>query len=86
VNTYGYLLMGQGKVDSALVIFRKNIKDHPKSWNTYDSLAEAYAKKGDKKGKTETPPVAAPQGASAYQPPKYQTSGAQGCMGTEDEQ
>ena len=49
VNTYGYLLMGQGKVDSALVIFRKNTKDHPRSWNTYDSLAEAYAKKGEKK-------------------------------------
>jgi hypothetical protein len=49
VNTYGYLLMGQGKVDSALVIFRKNTKDYPKSWNTYDSLAEAYAKKGEKK-------------------------------------
>lgn len=49
VNTYGYLLMGQGKLDSALVIFRKNTKDHPKSWNTYDSLAEAYARKGDKK-------------------------------------
>jgi hypothetical protein len=49
MNTYGYLLMGQGKVDSALVIFRKNVKDHPKSWNTYDSLAEAYATKGDKK-------------------------------------
>ena len=26
MNTYGYLLMGQGKVDSALVIFRKNIE------------------------------------------------------------
>ena len=53
VNTYGYLLMGQDKVDSALVIFRKNAKDHPKSWNTWDSLAEAYAKKGDKKRATE---------------------------------
>lgn len=49
VNTYGYLLMGQNKVDSALAIFRKNVKDHPKSWNTYDSLAEAYARKGDRK-------------------------------------
>ena len=49
MNTYGYLLMGQGKVDSARTIFRKNVKDHPKSWNTYDSLAEAYATKGDKK-------------------------------------
>ena len=49
MNTYGYLLMGQGKVDSALVVFRKNVKDYPKSWNAYDSLAEAYAKKGDVK-------------------------------------
>jgi predicted negative regulator of RcsB-dependent stress response len=36
-------------VDSAIIIFRKNTKDYPKSWNTYDSLGEAYAKKGDKK-------------------------------------
>jgi tetratricopeptide (TPR) repeat protein len=49
MNTYGYLLMGQGKVDSAIAIFRKNTKEYPKSWNTYDSLGEAYAKKGDKK-------------------------------------
>ena len=49
MNTYGYLLMGQGKVDSAITIFRKNTREYPKSWNTYDSLGEAYAKKGDKK-------------------------------------
>jgi len=49
MNTYGYLLMGQGKVDSAITLFRKNTRDYPKSWNTYDSLGEAYAKKGDKK-------------------------------------
>jgi hypothetical protein len=53
VNTYGYLLMGQDKVDSALAIFRKNAKDHPKSWNTWDSLAEAHAKKGNKKQAVE---------------------------------
>jgi hypothetical protein len=49
LNTYGYLLMGQGKMDSAIAIFRLNATDHPKSWNTYDSLGEAYAKKGEKK-------------------------------------
>ncbi len=49
LNTYGYLLMGQGKVDSAITVFRKNVADHPKSWNTYDSLAEAYATQGQKK-------------------------------------
>jgi hypothetical protein len=47
MNTYGYLLMGQDKVDSAVVVFQKNVKDYPKSWNAYDSLGEAYAKKGD---------------------------------------
>ena len=52
MNTYGYLLMGQGKVDSAIAIFRKNTRAYPKSWNTYDSLGEAYAKKGDKKQAT----------------------------------
>jgi tetratricopeptide (TPR) repeat protein len=49
MNLYGYELTGQGHLDSAIVIFRKNVKDYPKSWNTYDSLGEAYAKKGDKK-------------------------------------
>jgi hypothetical protein len=49
MNTYGYQLMGQKKMDEAIDIFRKNVKDHPASWNVYDSLAEAYANKGDKK-------------------------------------
>jgi tetratricopeptide (TPR) repeat protein len=49
MNNYGYQLLGAGKVDSAIVVFRKNVKDYPKSWNVYDSLGEAYALKGDKK-------------------------------------
>lgn len=48
VNNYGYTLLGQGKVDEALTLFQKNVTDHPASWNTYDSLAEGYAVKGDK--------------------------------------
>lgn len=53
MNTYGYLLMGQGKVDSAIAVFRKNTRDYPKSWNTYDSLGEAYATKGEKQPAVE---------------------------------
>jgi tetratricopeptide (TPR) repeat protein len=53
MNTYGYQLLGQGKVDSAIVVFRKNVKDYPKSWNVYDSLGEAYAMKGDKRRAAE---------------------------------
>ena len=49
MNNHGYQLMGQKKMDEAIDIFRKNVKDHPASWNVYDSLAEAYATKGDKK-------------------------------------
>jgi hypothetical protein len=49
VNAYGYQLLGQQKVDEAIAMFEKNVKDHPQSWNTYDSLAEAYGIKGDRK-------------------------------------
>jgi hypothetical protein len=49
MNVYGYQLLAAGKTDSAIAVFQKNVKDHPKSWNAYDSLAEAYATKGDKK-------------------------------------
>ena len=45
--------MGQKKTDEAIAIFRKNVKDHPDSWNTYDSLGEALAAKGDKKAAIE---------------------------------
>ncbi|HKC25413.1 MAG TPA: DUF2911 domain-containing protein [Thermoanaerobaculia bacterium] len=48
MNLYGYSLLGQGKTDEAVEVFKKNVKDHPGSWNVYDSLGEAYAKKGDK--------------------------------------
>lgn len=49
INTFGYQLLGQKKMDEAIEMFKKNVKDHPQSWNVYDSLGEAYAAKGDKK-------------------------------------
>jgi TolA-binding protein len=49
VNAYGYQLLGAGKTDEAIEMFKKNVKDHPASWNTYDSLGEGYDRKGDKK-------------------------------------
>jgi Protein of unknown function (DUF2911)/Tetratricopeptide repeat len=53
INVYGYQLLGQKKYDEAIAIFRKNIKDYPNSWNTYDSLGEALAAKGDTKASIE---------------------------------
>ena len=49
LNAYGYMLLGQKRIDEAIEIFKRNVKDHPLSWNVYDSLADAYASKGDKK-------------------------------------
>lgn len=52
MNVYGYQLLGERKVDEAIAVFKKNVKDYPRSWNTYDSLGEAYALKGDKREAT----------------------------------
>lgn len=43
VNAFGYFMVGQGDMDKAIEIFKMNIKNHPDSWNCYDSLGEAYA-------------------------------------------
>lgn len=48
VNQTGYTLMGKKKVEDAILVFRKNVELHPASWNTYDSLGEAYMNHGDK--------------------------------------
>jgi tetratricopeptide (TPR) repeat protein len=48
INLYAYQLLGQGKNDEAIRYFEKNTKDYPQSWNTWDSLAEAYATVGRK--------------------------------------
>ncbi len=48
INRGGYQAMGNGNLDLALNIFKLNVALHPKAYNTYDSLAEAYLKKGEK--------------------------------------
>lgn len=48
MNTIGYRLFRAEKVDDAILIFTQNTVDYPGSGNTWDSLAEAYAAKGDK--------------------------------------
>jgi tetratricopeptide (TPR) repeat protein len=53
INNLGYQLLGEGKNAEALEFFRKNTKDHPQSWNVWDSLAEGLEKSGDKKGARE---------------------------------
>jgi CubicO group peptidase (beta-lactamase class C family) len=49
LNLLGYyLLYDENKVDAAIKIFELNTKAYPTSSNTFDSLGEAYLKKGDK--------------------------------------
>ncbi|MEP0546128.1 MAG: DUF2911 domain-containing protein [Rhodothermales bacterium] len=53
MNTYGYQLMGAGEMAEALAVFRKNVADHPDSWNVWDSLGEALAAQGETAEATE---------------------------------
>lgn len=47
-NRLGYALLQRKRSAEAIEIFKLNIADHPKSANTYDSLAEAYLETGEK--------------------------------------
>jgi len=49
INNLGYQYLFANEVDKAIETFQKNVKDHPDSWNVYDSLGEGYAVKGEKK-------------------------------------
>jgi len=48
INTLGYELMGQKKLDLAVEVFGLNVEAYPDSSNVYDSLAEAYMNRGDR--------------------------------------
>jgi predicted alpha/beta superfamily hydrolase len=48
VNRCGYQLLRTGHIDTAIDIFKQNIKNYPNAYNVYDSMGEAYMTKGDK--------------------------------------
>lgn len=48
LNASGYSLLFAEKIDEAIDVFILNVKLFPQAWNTYDSLGEAYALKGNK--------------------------------------
>lgn len=47
-NTLGYTYMGEGKIAEALAVLKINVDEFPKSFNAYDSYAEALMKDGQK--------------------------------------
>jgi len=48
LNGLGYSLLQNGRTDDAIAIFKLNVESFPESANSYDSLGEAYAAKGEK--------------------------------------
>jgi tetratricopeptide (TPR) repeat protein len=48
LNTWGYSLLGEGKMQEALKVFQLNVILYPLSWNVYDSYGEALLKNGQK--------------------------------------
>ena len=50
LNTLGYSYLNEGKRKEAVDLFERIVKEHPDSWNAYDSLGEALATTGDTKG------------------------------------
>jgi tetratricopeptide (TPR) repeat protein len=48
INTIGYRLMANKKLEQAIEVFKLNTQLYPESFNTWDSLGEAYAAAGKK--------------------------------------
>lgn len=48
LNAVGYRLLNENRVDDAIQVFKLNVDEYPDAFNVYDSLGEAYLKKGDK--------------------------------------
>ena len=47
INSLGYMLLRDEKIEEAVEIFKLNVSEHPESWNVYDSLGEAYMNLGE---------------------------------------
>jgi len=48
LNQLGYMLLEKDRNADAIAVFKLNVEEYPESGEVYDSLAEAYAKDGQK--------------------------------------
>ena len=48
LNILGYELLRADRIDDAILVFKRNVEEYPKSWNPYDSLGEGYMRAGKK--------------------------------------
>ena len=53
MNTVGYMLLKEGRVNDAIVVFQHNIDAFPDQTDLYNSLGEAYVVKQDWKRAAE---------------------------------
>jgi tetratricopeptide (TPR) repeat protein len=53
LNLLGYTYLRANKIEEAIAIFKLNIQEYPKSWNVYDSYAEALLVNGENEGAIE---------------------------------
>ncbi len=48
INQLGYTLINAKKLDQAILVLKLNVEIYPESFNSWDSLGEAYMDRGDK--------------------------------------
>lgn len=48
LNSAGYKLLAETRVQDAIIIFEVNARAHPDSWNAYDSLGDGYMAANDR--------------------------------------
>lgn len=48
LNRAGYRLLGENRIEAAILLFRINVETFPQSFNVYDSLGEAYMADGQR--------------------------------------
>ncbi len=48
INAFGYQLLERNRLDDALTVFKLNTEAYPDSANAFDSLAEAYGRRGQR--------------------------------------
>jgi len=44
INELGYAALSGGKIQDAIALFKRNVKENPNSANAYDGMTDGYAK------------------------------------------
>jgi tetratricopeptide (TPR) repeat protein len=74
INSFGYAVLGDKKIDEALAAFRRNLELYPQSPNVYDSYADGLEAAGQNQSALENSRKAVELGTALGDPqlPDYQ--------------